>query len=166
MSIRRIREKDIDPFFSVFKRCLRTQFPEYSNELINAFLRKYWSKRKYRNQVKNKNKLLLGAWVGKKLVGVLDANMPFGGVSFCAWIMVESEFQRRGVGRKLIAEWTRVVKKAGAHSIYLDADRRNRAYYKKLGFEEIGLWRGSWFGLDSLIYTKLIQKPRAKNYLR
>ena len=64
-------------------------------------------------------------------------------------------------------EWERIVKKMGGHLLFLDdAEGRNLAYYRKSGFKRTGLLPKAWLGKDTYIFTKLIQKPREKNYLK
>lgn len=166
ITVKRVTKRTLDSYFEVFSNTLITQFPEYSKKKIEFFISMPWSKRRYKKLLRNKNRLLLGAWVNNKLASVLDAEMPFGGVSLCIWVMVDSKFQRKGVGIKLLTTWENIVKKKGSHSLYLYADKRNISYYKKLGFELLGLWSRSWFGGDVYIFTKLIQEPREENYLK
>jgi GNAT superfamily N-acetyltransferase len=164
--IRKIEKNEIDIFFDVFSKCIKTQFPEYSINKIRYFLSKMWSKKEYRKCFADKARFILGAWIDRRLVGILDAKMPVGGVSRCVWLMVELDFQGQGVGKKLLDEWERIVKIKGAHSLYLDADNRNVPFYKKVGFSKIGFWKKSWFGNDMYLFAKTIQEPREENYLK
>ena len=100
--------------------------------------------------------MILGAWQGDKIVGVLDAGLPMGGVCFCNWLMVDRLMQRKGIGTKLLLKLEEMMKEKGAHMIYLYSSEKNNPYYEKIDYELIGNMKKSWFGQDHHLFTKQI----------
>ncbi len=164
--IKRVREKDLNAFFELFSRLIRAGFPEYSQKTREFMVtnKRMWTKSHFKEQVKRR--LIIGAWAGNKIVGLIYADSPWGGVSLAYWLMIDPNFQRQGIGKKLLATWEKIVKDKGAHFIYLYADKRNVDYYKERGFEIAGLMKKGWFGSDDYIFTKLLQEPKEENYLK
>lgn len=166
--IRTIKSKHLGDFFELFSTLVKTEFPEYSQKTKEYFLLsdKAWSKKRYRKILKAQRGFLLGAWVDKRLVGFIDANLPFGGVSFCTWLGVDQAFRCYGIGKALIQAWEVKAKAKGAHSLLLYGDKRNIEFYKRAGFALIGIWPQSYFGADSWILTKRILQAKEENFLR
>ncbi len=168
MIIRKLEEKDIDVFFETFSSLVRSEFPEYTTSSHEAMLsqKRMFGKEKYLQHLIKDNRIILGAYIGDKLVGILDGEIPFCGVSLLCWLMVEKKYQRQGIGKALLKYYENTLKRSGGHSIYLYADKRNKELYLKLGYEYVGVHRKSWFGLDHIYFTKLIQDPKEENYLK
>ncbi len=168
ITIRKLCLTDLDIFYSLFSTLVNSQFSEYTTFVKKFMLtsKKAWNRNVYKTRLTRKNRLILGAFVNKELVGILEATHPEFGVSFCSWLMVEPNMHKKGVGKKLIQNWEEIMKKKGVHSLYLNADNRNLEYYKKLGFTLVGIYKKAWFGLDTLYFAKQIQEPRAANYLK
>lgn len=165
IQVKKVSEKSLDEFYNLFSSGISTQFPEYSSSQKKFFLKKH-SKKKYTQLASDKNRLLLGAWIGKQLVGLMDIVMPVGGISFGIWLLVDPQFQKKGIGMKLLQTWEEKVKRKGAHGLYLYSPQRNVLYYKKMGFTLLGHWENSWFNFDNYVFTKLIQEPKEENYLK
>lgn len=86
----------------------------------------------FASMLENAN-LTISAWHGDQLVGIARALTDFTYVAYLADLAVDVEFQRRGIGRRLVAE-TR--KRLGPECmIVLLAAPKANAYYAKLGFE-------------------------------
>jgi ribosomal protein S18 acetylase RimI-like enzyme len=168
ISIRKLRASDHTIVFALFSDLMTREFPEYSENTRKKFLsgKRYWSRKNYLLRLLSKNRLLLGAFDKRMLVGLLDAEMPFGGVSMGVWLMIDPPYQRQKIGTRLIEAWEQVIRKRGGHFIYLYTQERNIGFYEKLGFTKAGMFRKAWFGLDDIVYTKLLQEPSERNFLR
>lgn len=164
--IKRITVKDLGKFFDFFERTVAAEFPEYSKKELDFILNKYWSKKAYRNWLKNNRRFILAAWDKNKIIAVLDAEQPFLGVSFCSWLMVDRKFQGKGIGTRLLQQLEKTAVKKGAHMIYLYTSKHNVSYYKKIGYELGGIIKKSWFGQDNYIFSKLLRQPKESNYLK
>ncbi len=166
--IKKITLSTLEEYYHFFEKSLALLFPEY-NKKEREFIfshPKAWSKEKYKRLLKENSRILLGVWENDKVVGILDAELPFMGVSLADWLMVDKKSQKTGIGTKLLNEWERIVKRMGAHSIFLYADKRNNMYYKNRGFELSGVHKKAWFGQDHYLFTKTIQIPKEENYLK
>lgn len=168
MKIRKLTLKDHHRLFNLFSSLIATQFPEYSPNTRRAMVKhpKYWNSSSFKKRLQNKDRLILGAFIKHDLIGLLDAEMPFAGVSFASWLMVNPVQQKKKIGSLLIKTWEKRMLKLGAHSLYLLSAQRNVQFYLKNGFQDIGIFKKSWFGLDDHLMTKLIREPKEENFLK
>lgn len=77
--------------------------------------------------------LTISAWHGDRLVGIARGLTDFTYVAYLADLAVDVEFQRQGIGKRLVAE-TRKHLEPECMIVLLAAPKAN-AYYAKLGFE-------------------------------
>lgn len=84
-----------------------------------------------------------GVWIGMEmdgtLVGGLNAYMTAFHILYVNTVFVAEAYRRQGVGRRLICEMEQRAKALGANMIRLDTfDWQGYAFYKRLGYEEVG----------------------------
>jgi len=168
LKVRKLTLKDHYKVFDLFSSSINSQFPEYSLKVREAIIknRKFWSNASYKKRLQNKDRLLLGAFINNRLVGLIDTEMPFAGVSFASWLIVHSNHQKQNIGSSLVKAWEKKMLQLGAHLLYLLSAQRNVQFYLKLGFQDVGIFRKAWFGLDDHIFTKLIAEPKEANFLK
>ena len=77
--------------------------------------------------------LTITAWHGERLVGISRSLTDFTYVAYLADLAVDSEYQRRGIGKRLIQE-TKQRLGAECMIVLLAAPKANE-YYPKIGFE-------------------------------
>ena len=77
--------------------------------------------------------LTISAWDGEKLVGISRCLTDFSYVAYLADLAVDEDYQRKGIGKKLIAE-TKLRLGPDCMIVLLAAPKAN-AYYEHLGFE-------------------------------
>lgn len=77
--------------------------------------------------------LTISAWDGEKLVGISRCLTDFSYVAYLADLAVDEDYQREGIGKKLIAE-TNLRLGPDCMIVLLAAPKAN-AYYEHLGFE-------------------------------
>ncbi|HSN75757.1 MAG TPA: GNAT family N-acetyltransferase [Anaerolineae bacterium] len=77
--------------------------------------------------------LLISAWHGDRLVGIARSLTDFTYVAYLADLAVDAEYQRQGIGKRLIQE-TRSRLGKECMLVLLAAPKAND-YYPKLGFE-------------------------------
>lgn len=116
--------------------------------------------------LKNNTRFIFGAFVNNELVGILEAEYPFGGVSLGVWLMIKKSLQKQGIGAALVRMWENKTKEVGGHNLYVYTDKRNKGFYEKVGFKLVGLHEKSWFGNDEYIFSKVIQNPVEENFLK
>lgn len=77
--------------------------------------------------------LTISAWDGEKLVGISRSLTDFSYVAYLADLAVDEDYQRQGIGRRLINE-TQERLGPSCMIVLLAAPKAN-AYYEHLGFE-------------------------------
>lgn len=163
--IRKVKAGDVSDIFSHYKDWVMGLFPEYSETLRKNLVKKVFDEEYVNKKIKEKG-IVLAAISEGQLVGVLIADKLFGGISYGAWLIVDSNFQRKGIGKNLLKHWEDEVRKQGGHGLRLDADKRNVEYYKKMGFRMIGLERKGYFGTDNYLFQKTIAEPKEENFFK
>ena len=86
----------------------------------------------FEGMLKNAN-LTVTAWKGSRLVGIARTLTDFSYVAYLADLAVDLEFQKQGIGRRLIEE-TRRRLQPECMIVLLAAPKANE-YYAGLGFE-------------------------------
>ncbi|OGA43204.1 MAG: GNAT family N-acetyltransferase [Betaproteobacteria bacterium RIFCSPLOWO2_12_FULL_63_13] len=77
--------------------------------------------------------LIVTAWHGERLVGISRSLTDFAYVAYLADLAVDSDYQRRGIGKQLIEE---TKQRLGSECmIVLLAAPMANGYYPKIGFE-------------------------------
>lgn len=161
MQIREIKTKEVDSFLDFFRKSAKTQFDEYSKKSKDFLLKKEWTKERIRNSIKGKSIIYFLAFEKNKIVGFIVGGHSFAGVATVMWLAVDDDYQHRGIGRKLMNSFIDFLKKEGAHKVNLTVtNERNIGFYKKLGFAVQCFSKKDYFGLDSYLMFKDIQKPR------
>lgn len=86
----------------------------------------------FRAMLANAN-LTISAWDGDKLVGISRSLTDFSYVAYLADLAVDEQYQRQGIGKRLIEE---TQKRLGSECmIVLLAAPKANSYYEHLGFE-------------------------------
>lgn len=164
--IKNLENEKLDEFFELFKSLLETQFTEYSKRTRKFLYANSRTINKEELQRKMKKDIVLAAFSNKQIIGILIADLPFGGVSFCHWLAVDPKFQRKGVGKILLKTWEEQTKTLGAHNLRLESRESNIPFYEKIGFKVLGFDKKGYFGTDNYILVKLIQEPKEANFLK
>lgn len=81
----------------------------------------------------NNSNLTITAWHGERLVGISRSLTDFTYVAYLADLAVDAEYQRHGIGKRLIHETKRRLGRE-CMIVLLAAPKAN-AYYAKVGFE-------------------------------
>lgn len=88
------------------------------------------------------DKYFVGFFARDALVAIMDLilDYPREGVAFIGLFMMDSKYQGRGVGSKIIGACMRALHRAGFHTVRLGVDRGNpqsSAFWKKNGFRAV-----------------------------
>lgn len=167
IEIRRLKAEDVDEFFEFFSKSILTQFPEYSKASREWLIEspRAFTKARILKNIKE-GSLWMAALVGDQFTGFIYGEKPWGGVSDIYWLAVDDHFQHKGIGRALLMKFEEIIKDLGAHSIHLRSDQRNLEFYKKAGYETIGLETKAYLGADDYVLRKIIQEPKEENFLK
>ncbi len=154
IKVKKVGISDIESFWNFFKKSIKTRYPDYSEETKNFILRKSFSKKNFLNWLKRKEKIILIAFLEKKPIGFLLANLPYGGVVFLHWIVVREEIQKRGIGSLLLKRCEKIAKKQKVHKIYLWSAKRNVKFFKMNGYKLGGYIPKFTFNLERYLLYK------------
>lgn len=158
--IRPLNTKDKKQLQDLFKKTVHSEFPEYS-----AGLKHYYSSGKYFERMMALP-ITFGAFEKEQLIGFIIAEDAFGGIVFAHWLTIMREYQKKGIGKKLVRTLEEEAIQRGAHGIYLEADIRNVPFYESLGYSILGHDEHGYFGLDEYFMKKLLQNPIEEAYLK
>jgi len=110
-----------------------------AEEAIDLFRRSTLSERRpvgrpdiFEGMLKNAS-LVITSWDGSRLVGIARTLTDFSYVAYLADLAVDAEYQKRGIGKRLIEETRRRL--APECMIVLLAAPKANDYYARLGFE-------------------------------
>lgn len=81
----------------------------------------------------NNSSLIVTAWDGERLVGIARSLTDFTYVAYLADLAVDADYQRHGIGRRLINETKQRL--GGECMIVLLAAPKANEYYPRIGFE-------------------------------
>ena len=74
------------------------------------------------------------AWEGEKLIGILRAVGDEEPIMYVQDILVRKEYQRRGIGSRLVEGFLEKYSKVRQKVLITDATEKTTAFYKKCGF--------------------------------
>ena len=89
-----------------------------------------------------KDKYYIGLFENEKLAAIMDLILgyPAKDIAFIGLFMVNTEYQGKGVGSKIIAECVKYLRESGFNKIRLGVDKGNpqsSAFWKKNGFAAV-----------------------------
>ena len=73
--------------------------------------------------------------IENKIIGI-GTGIVFGNTAWLAHIIVNPEFRRRGIGRKIVIELLNIIKNTGCETVSLIATELGCPIYEKAGFIE------------------------------
>jgi GNAT superfamily N-acetyltransferase len=119
--------------------CYRDDVKLTAEEAIDLYVRSTLGERRpinnkdtFEAMLKNAN-LTITAWDQDKLIGIARSLTDFAYVNYLADLAVDQEYQRRGVGKELIAQ-TQKYLGPNCMIVLLAAPKANE-YYEQIGFE-------------------------------
>ncbi len=145
---------------------------EMSRRLVEVGLPWTWTPARVSRHLRHPDSFVLTARaVGGRSVGPLAgfAIMHFGDdIAHLNLLAVDSRWQRRGLGRRLVEWLERSAITAGTFSLCLEVRARNPVallFYRELGFEETGRVPRYYSGReDALRLTKDLRHPMARGW--
>lgn len=156
---------DLAKFYNFFRSTLHEDFPYYSQNCIRYFLKEGYSLKSITNDLKKKERWLFLASDENKIVGYLLAIRQYGGVSYCQWVVVSRKHRHQQIATRLVDLWKQTAIEDGAHKLYLTTVKDTLEFYKKLGFEVMGILPKGYYGTDNIDMYKSIAEPDEKKFL-
>src|SRR3990167_145983 len=128
ITVRPITKDETTAFQQVANAVMENCFPEYADEIKPRILKEDLN---IELRMGVSDFTHWGAFIDGKPVGLLAGMNPIGGVLIIHWIIVLKEYQKKGVGRKLMDEHVAWAKKRGAHAVHLFSPDFNVVFYEK-----------------------------------
>ena len=92
-----------------------------------------------------------------RLVAGLDATMTAFNILYVSTVFVDPSHRRQGLGKKLMVEMEKRAKLLGANTVRLDTfDWQGYAFYKTLGYREVGSYLHDTDGYSEHFFVKFI----------
>ncbi len=161
-TIELLRPQEVKPFWLTFSQVLTDEFPDYTDKVVSYLLEKIYNPANYQYWLANNLKTILVAKNESEVVGFAVIDEPYGGVSFCRWLGVKKDWQKKGIGRQLINQWINLAKNQGCHKVEVAAQPVAKGFYQKVGLTLEGKRELSYFGIDQYIFGQIIGSPNDK----
>jgi len=141
MKIRRAEKKDIPRLSECFGVLFRAEKDWNENSLLQKLAQR---------------EFFLG-FKGKEAVGAVSLHCG-SGVCLIDALAIKPEFQGYGLGKQLLNFAEKYARKKGCHKLWCFslAIYKAKGFYLKMGFQQEGLLRKHWFGMDCYIFGKQI----------
>jgi len=159
--IKKLNSKHAAVIHSLIKGSLKEDFPIYLPRIAPIYA-KIFNEKFFRKFLNRKTNAGFGAFDQKNnLIASVEARGDFGGVAFVEWFIVKKVFRSMGVGTSLLKKVDQWLIKHKYHYEYLYTEtEKNINFYKKRGFEYVGLQKKAWFGIDEHLMQKVLrEKP-------
>ena len=130
----------IKPINISFKE-LNTEFDQEISLIESRIHRNPWSQEQIKESFQNKNNLVIGVFNQDELIGycfILIAQTEAEILN----IAIDINFQRKGLGEKLLKECIERLKSQKVKNLFLEVRQSNHAaknLYSKMGFKTIGI---------------------------
>src|SRR3989338_1976215 len=140
IKIKKLKQKDLPQFLSLFQTVLSEDFPEYQPKVSKIYQEHIFNQKYFKKFIKKKTNCILGAFDGKKIIGFLVMYGHSGGVVEFNWLAVNKNYRKKGIGTKLIAEGEKWSLKNKFHYVFFHTENMEYVeFYKRKGYEHLGL---------------------------
>ena len=151
MIIRRAKKSDIDDIIRLADQLRKTEAPldKTKNIKEDSYLSDIYREKELK-YISSRKKIFLVAEIDKKIIGYVNGYIVENPdiyyrepVAYLDCLCVDKVSRKQGIGKKLIDEFSSIVKKKGAKYVKLNAFENNTPavnLYKKEGFEEYSIY--------------------------
>ena len=151
MIIRKAKKADIEDIIKIADQLRKTEAPldKTKNMKDDSYLSDVYRKRQL-EYISSRKKLFYVAILNDKIVGYINGYIVEHAdvfykepVAYLDCVCVDKKVRNQGIGKKLIAEFTKIVKDKGVKYIKLNAFANNIPavnLYKELGYEEYSVY--------------------------
>ena len=160
VKINQLRLDNFEKFYSFAKDFVLNQFLDYPSRVRRIYWEKEFNRTDLRKKIKKGQARILTAIVEAEIVGFGLLEIDNLGGIYLSWLCVDKGFRGKGIGSSLLERVDKLALQRKCHFIYLYTENgRNIDFYKKRGFDLVGLHKESWCGMDEYIMQKNISKP-------
>lgn len=151
MIIRKAKKSDIEDIIRLADQLRKTEAPldKTKNIKEDSYLSDVYREKELK-YISSRKKIFLVAEIDKKIIGYVNGYIVENSdiyyrdpVAYLDCLCVDKVSRKQGVGKKLIDEFSSIVKKKGAKYVKLNAFENNTPavnLYKKEGFEEYSIY--------------------------
>lgn len=151
MIIRKAKKSDIEDIIRLADQLRKTEAPldKIKNIKEDSYLSDVYREKELK-YISSRKKIFLVAEIDKKIIGYVNGYIVENSdiyyrdpVAYLDCLCVDKVSRKQGVGKKLIDEFSSIVKKKGAKYVKLNAFENNTPavnLYKKEGFEEYSIY--------------------------
>ncbi|MCL5090640.1 MAG: GNAT family N-acetyltransferase, partial [Patescibacteria group bacterium] len=102
ISYRKLKNTDVPEIFSLSSTVFAEDFPTYSSKTAQIYGKHIFSKKYYKDFLSKRKNLILGAWMGKELIGIICLKSEDGGVVFVDILFIKKNYRGKGIGSKFL----------------------------------------------------------------
>lgn len=159
VNIRKLKEEDLIHHRELFNEVLTNDFPEYQTRVAKVYRAHIFNQKYFKKFIKKKINCILGAFDGKKLIGFLVMYGHNGGVMEFIWLAVNRNYRKNGIGSRLLIEGEKWSLKNKFHYVFFHTENIKQVeFYKRKGYEHLGLQRKMYFGIDEHLMQKVLKE--------
>jgi GNAT superfamily N-acetyltransferase len=133
---------------TVIKQILNTSFSTFPQEAIADYLEP-WTPDVVISRLERDDDILIAAFAGDEITGLVSGTAPEGGVGTVVWLLVDAPWRGQNVGRALYHAACDAYRALGAHKMKLTApSERAKCFYESCGMRVEGVHPEHWYRLD------------------
>jgi len=159
VSVRKVEAPDIPQVIDLMKNVYRELRGILKNEYLDAITAETTSPENLRGALEKADQIILAA-ESERIIDVISGRILPGGLAQIWWFGVQKDRRRKGVGSKLLEEFTSIAEKEGVHKIFLTTCPELEEainLYRRFGFAEEGYLRDHQFHQDIKIYSRFLK---------
>ena len=110
--------------------------PDLSNDVINELFFNAWENHQWKDfmPILDKSLVYIGAFSATKLIGFVNIAWDGGSHAFLLDTTVHMDWQRRGIGKRIIENAIAITREHGVEWIHVDYESRYKDFYTACGF--------------------------------
>ena len=110
--------------------------PTVSNAALNTLFAGAWPNHRESDfqRIMSRSLTYIGAFTGKQMVGFVNVAWDGGVHAFLLDTTVHPDFQRQGIGARLVQEAASVARERGMHWLHVDYESHLDSFYRACGF--------------------------------
>lgn len=147
-------------------KSLAVEFPDYTPKTKESLKETVFGVESLEKRLNSATEEIWGAFKDNNLAGFLIFSIPDAGVIQLSWLVVAKEYQKQGVGTALVEELQQYALKEGVHGVHLYSGEYTLDYYKRLGFEDVGVVPNGYYGVFDHYMVLKVQEPKEENFLK